>query len=348
MPSSRSATIVTTANASLISKRSTCSIVQSIFSSSRRIAATGAVVNHSGCWLQVAAPLMTAIGLSLAARQCSGDATRSAAAPSLMLDAFPAVIVPSRTECRLERSQLGLVEFRRAFVGRDASCLPSGRDLDRHDFGVEDAVGDRLPGTGVASHGEIVLLGPAEVILLGADLAAGSHVLVAVDVPEAVEDHGVEELTVAESIALAGFGEQVGRTAHALHAAGDDQRRVAGADRLVGEHDGFQARAADLVDRECTDGIGQTGEDRRLAGGILAQARPQITLPMMTSLIDFPATPVRSRRALMQAAPSSGAGTLARAPFMAPMGVRTPATMNDRSLKSSFLSIEAEWATRPT
>ena len=34
-----------------------------------------------------------------------------------------------------------------------------------------------------------------------------------------------------------------------------------------------------------------------------------ITLPMMTSLIDRPVDPVRSRRALMQAAPSLGAGT---------------------------------------
>ena len=44
----------------------------------------------------------------------------------------------------------------------------------------------------------------------------------------------------------------------------------------------------------------------------------------------------------MLAAPNSGAGMVARAPFMAPKGVRTPATMTDRSLKSSVLSIEAD------
>ena len=60
--SSRSANIVTTANASLISKRSTCSTVQPTLSSSFRIASTGAVVNHSGCWLNVAAPTISATG----------------------------------------------------------------------------------------------------------------------------------------------------------------------------------------------------------------------------------------------------------------------------------------------
>src|ERR1017187_9469736 len=63
-----------------------------------------------------------------------------------------------------------------------------------------------------------------------------------------------------------------------------------------------------------------------------------IKLPMITSSILFPAMPVRSTRALTQAAPSSGAGTAARAPFMAPIGVRKPATINDRSLMSRFLS----------
>jgi hypothetical protein len=125
----------------------------------------------------------------------------------------------------------------------------------------------------VASHGEIVLLGPGEVILGRADLAAASHMLVAVNIPEAVEDHRVEKLAVSESIAFAGFGQQIGRTAHALHAAGHDERRVAGANRLVGEHDGFQARATDLVDGQRSDGIRQTGEYRRLAGGILSQPR---------------------------------------------------------------------------
>ncbi len=124
----------------------------------------------------------------------------------------------------------------------------------------------------MASHGEVVLLGPAEVVLEGAGLAAGSHVLAAVNIPETVQDHGVEKLSVAESIALACFGEQVRGAGHAFQATGHDQRRVAGANRLVGEHDGLESRAAHLVDRERPDGIGQAAEDRCLAGWILTQA----------------------------------------------------------------------------
>ncbi len=105
--------------------------VQSIFSSSSRMAAMGAVVNHSGCWLQVAAPLMTAIGLSFAARQCSGEATRSAAAPSLMLEAFPAVIVPSGTNAGLRARSLASSNFAgpSSFVTR--VVLPLDGYLDR-------------------------------------------------------------------------------------------------------------------------------------------------------------------------------------------------------------------------
>ena len=264
-----------------------------------------------------------------------------------MLEAFPAVIVPSGANAGLSERSFASSNFAGPSSAETRVVFPLERDFDRHDLGLEDAGGDRLAGAGVASDGEIVLLRPAEVVLLGTELAAGSHVLAAVHVPQAVQDHGVKKFSVAESIAFAGLGEQVGRAAHALHAAGHDQRRVAGANRLVGEHDGFQARAADLVDRERPDGIGQAGENRRLAGWVLAQARRAITLPMITSSIDFTATPVRSRSALMLAAPSSGAGTVARAPFIAPIGVRTPATINDRSLISWFLSVEARWPTRP-
>ena len=75
---------------------------------------------------------------------------------------------------------------------------------------------------------------------------------------------------------------------------------------LVGEHDGFQARAADFVDRERADGLGQAGEDRRLSGRVLAQARADhITHDHFVESSSL-RTAVRSRRALMQAHPDWG------------------------------------------
>ena len=52
-----------------------------------------------------------------------------------------------------------------------------------------------------------------------------------------------------------------------------------------------------------------------------------IQLPMMTSSIWSAGTPVRATRALTQVAPSCVAGTAASPPLMAPIGVRTPATI---------------------
>ena len=43
--------------------------------------------------------------------------------------------------------------------------------------------------------------------------------------------------------------------------------RVAGANGLVGQHDGFQSRAAHLVDRQRRDRVGQTAVEGRLPRG---------------------------------------------------------------------------------
>src|SRR6266545_5010576 len=60
MPRSFCAAVATTANASLISNRSTSPVLQPTLSSSLRMAGIGAVVNHCGSWLCVAWPLISA------------------------------------------------------------------------------------------------------------------------------------------------------------------------------------------------------------------------------------------------------------------------------------------------
>ena len=87
--------IDTTANASLISHRSTSSFFQPARASTRSIAPAGAVVNHSGACAWPAAATMRASGFQPRAAAASAAASTSAAAPSLIDDALPAVTVPS-------------------------------------------------------------------------------------------------------------------------------------------------------------------------------------------------------------------------------------------------------------
>jgi hypothetical protein len=66
--------------------------------------------------------------------------------------------------------------------------------------------------------------------------------------------------------------QQVRRVGHRLHATGDHDVDLAGADELVGEGDRVEAGQADLVDRERRDAHRDAGLDRRLAGRDLAGA----------------------------------------------------------------------------
>src|SRR5262249_43804105 len=65
------------------------------------------------------------------------------------------------------------------------------------------------------------------------------------------------------------------RVRHALHAAADDDVRLAGRDGLRAERHGFQPGPTHLVDRERGSLDRNSGVDRALAGGVLPPARLQ-------------------------------------------------------------------------
>src|SRR5687767_1763775 len=89
------AAMVTTANASLISYRSTSLAVQFTFSRTLAIAATGAVVNNPGSWAWVAWPMTTASGARPRFSAVERRIITKAAAPSEIELEFAAVTVPS-------------------------------------------------------------------------------------------------------------------------------------------------------------------------------------------------------------------------------------------------------------
>src|SRR2546421_12745315 len=66
--------------------------------------------------------------------------------------------------------------------------------------------------------------------------------------PETIVHNGIYYFPIAHAIACASLQQQVGSIAHALHAAGYKGLVVASTNRLGGEHNGFQARATNLVD----------------------------------------------------------------------------------------------------
>ena len=89
------AAIVTAAKASLTSQRSTSFALQPVFCSTFWIAPTGAVVNQAGACACTACATIRATGLLPRRAAVDSRISTSAAAPSEMLDALAAVIVPS-------------------------------------------------------------------------------------------------------------------------------------------------------------------------------------------------------------------------------------------------------------
>ncbi|MNP12954.1 hypothetical protein D3C76_1052120 [compost metagenome] len=91
-------------------------------------------------------------------------------------------------------------------------------------------------------------------------------------VDQAVAQQAVLQFGVAHAQPGARLRQHVGRQAHAFLAAGDDHFGVAATDRLHGEEQRLEARAAELVDGHGRDADRQAGADGGLARGVLAGA----------------------------------------------------------------------------
>ena len=90
--------------------------------------------------------------------------------------------------------------------------------------------------------------------------------------PETVADHLVDQLPVAEPVAIAAVLHQVGRAGHVLHAARDQAFGIAGTDGLRGERHCLEPAATDFVDGGRGNALCEPGADRRLACGVLTEA----------------------------------------------------------------------------
>ena len=88
---------------------------------------------------------------------------------------------------------------------------------------------------------KLVLLLARDAVLLGNVLAGDPHVVVVVNIPQAVADHGIDYLRVAETESFARLRQKIRGVGHRLHAAGYNYCAIAGFDSLLGKRDGFQS-----------------------------------------------------------------------------------------------------------
>ena len=180
-----------------------------------------------------------------------------------------AVLVEGRLEAlhRLDRRAMARI----LVVGEHHGPLARGH-LVGNDLVPEAARLLRGLGLVLALDRELVLLLARDRVFLGHVLGGDAHVVLVVDVPQAVDDHRVDQLRVAHAKAVARAVQHVRRRAHVLLAARDHDVRVAAGDGLRAQHRRLEAGAADLVDGHRRDHVGQAGPDRRLARRVLPDA----------------------------------------------------------------------------
>ena len=133
---------------------------------------------------------------------CAALISTSAAAPSLMPEAFAAVTEPSLSKAGRSLPIESSVApcFGYSSVSTTMSPL---RDLivDRNDLVLELA--GLLRGLGLVLRGdrELVLLAARDLLLLGDVLGGGAHVVAVEGIPQPVLDHGVDHLERAHLLA---------------------------------------------------------------------------------------------------------------------------------------------------
>ena len=143
---------------------------------------------------------------------------------------------------------------------------------------------------GLAGQCQRVLHGAVYAVFLGHVFGGDTHVVLVVDVPQAVHDHGVHHLPVTHALAVARAVEHVRRSAHVFLSTGNHNFAVARGHRLRSQHDGFETRAANSVDGQAGNSVRETGLDDRLARRVLADTSGQhLTHDDFTDLLSIQA-----------------------------------------------------------
>src|SRR5574338_16021 len=240
-PRSRTAAMVTTAKASLISHRSTSPTLQPVLASSFCMAPTGAVVNQAGAWAWVVWPTIRAMGRAPIRSAVEARISTRAAAPSEMELELAGVTVPS-----LRKAGLRLGIFSTLALGGCSSSLICTSPL--RPATVTGATSQAKEPSWMAAWARRVEA-----------IAQASGGLLAVAILQTVEEHVVDHLAVAQAVAAASLGQEVGSVAHRLHAAGHHHLVAAGRQQIVGQHGRLHPGTAHRADGGAAGGQRQAG-----------------------------------------------------------------------------------------
>ncbi len=232
----------------------------------------------------------------------ASDATTSAQAPSFTPDAFPAVTVPPRTKRCGQPGQCRKVRLARMFVAVDdhGRATPGG-NRHRNDFQRESSRRLRRKRPLLAAQGEGILVRARDAEAFGDVLAGLRHRIHAVLLPdqridEAPAERRIRELQVARECGI-GFGHHVRRAAHAFHAAGNQEIRLAAANGARGSRDRVESGTTQPVDCRAWHRRRQACEQDRHAGDV-AVVLARLVRTAVDDIVER--TPVRSRIARHQ------------------------------------------------
>ena len=149
------------------------------------------------------------------------------------------------------------------------------RNQDRGDF-IDKTPGlDGGSGFLLGGGGEGVLLFAADLIFVDEVFRGDAHVVIVERIPQAIADHGVDDLRVPHAQTGACARHYVVGQAHVFLAARDNHVGVTATDGLRAEVQSLEARAADLVQGHGRHRVGQASLDGSLTRRVLAGAGGQ-------------------------------------------------------------------------
>ena len=147
------------------------------------------------------------------------------------------------------------------------------RDQNRRDFVHKTPGLNGFDGFALRGGGKGILVFATDAVLIHKVLCGDAHVVIIECIPQAIADHGVDDLAMAHAQAGSGAGHDVVGQAHVFLAACDDHVSVATTDGLGSQMQRFEPGAADFVERHCWHGKWQAGLDGCLACRVLTCTR---------------------------------------------------------------------------
>src|SRR6266704_351529 len=178
-------------------------------------------------------------------------------------------------EGRLElRERLHARVFPRRFVVLDDNRIALFlRHFDRQNLRFEETGLARTHRFLVAFDGELVLLFASDSVFFRNQFAGHAHMKIFVSVPEAVVDHRVDELSIADAVAGSRLRQKIGTVGHGLHPARHYNFRFTKLHGLRGQRDSFEAGTANFIDGHGGNAGMAAAFERCLPRGILAEPR---------------------------------------------------------------------------